>query len=308
MKTLVTGGDGFAGSHLVKELVRRGWPVTATRLENRTRSPVLSQEEFESVRWVPLDLSRSDSVRDAVNDNYEAVIHLAAVSASADAGADAGFAWQVNAGGTARLLDRLVQIKSAARILIASSSVVYGEGQGKAAKEEDALRPMSAYAATKLGTEICAGQFARLHHLPLIVARPWPHTGPFQQPRRLFTDWMAALRRGEREVRFGDPDAVRDYLDVRDVVLAYVALLERAAQGGPYNVASGRQRTFREMFDLLVATLGVDARLVPAAERRRGWDEQYSVGDPGKLNRETGWTPHYDLGTTLRDMVHAQTH
>jgi GDP-4-dehydro-6-deoxy-D-mannose reductase len=289
-------------------LIRLGWSVTGTRLENRTRSPVLSQEEFETVRWVPMDLSRSDSVRDAISDDYEAVVHLAAVSASSDAGADAGFAWEVNAGGTARLLDRLVQQKSSARILIVSSSVVYGEGNGRAAREDDALRPMSAYAASKLGTEICAGQVARLHHLPLVVARPWPHTGPYQQPRRLFTDWLAALRRGEREIRFGDPDAVRDYLDVRDVVGAYVALLQGAVKGGPYNVASGQGRTFQEMFELLAGAAGREARLVRAAERRRGWDEQYSVGDPARLRQETGWTPHYELKDTLRDMVHAQTH
>jgi GDP-4-dehydro-6-deoxy-D-mannose reductase len=308
MKTLVTGADGFAGSHLVKALIADGHQVTGTRLENRARSPGFTPEEFEAVRWIPMDLSRSDSVRDAVNDDYEAVVHLAAVSASADAGADAGFAWEVNAGGTARLLDRLVQIRSTARILIASSSVVYGEGQGRAAQEDDSMRPMSAYAATKLGTEVCAGQFARLHHLPLVVARPWPHTGPFQQPRRLFTDWVAALRRGEREIRFGDPQAVRDYLDVRDVVLAYLALLQGPVKGGPYNVASGRGRTFQEMFDLLAGTMGVAARLVPAPERRRGWDEQYSVGDPARITRDTGWAPRYDLATTLRDLVHAQTH
>jgi GDP-4-dehydro-6-deoxy-D-mannose reductase len=308
MKVLVTGADGFAGSHLVKALLAEGHQVTGTRLENRTRSPVFTPEEFEAVRWIPMDLSRSDSVRDAVNDEYDAVVHLAAVSASSDAGADAGFAWEVNAGGTARLLDRLVQLKSAARILVVSSSVVYGEGQGRAAREDDSMRPMSAYAATKLGTEICAGQFARLHHLPLMVARPWPHTGPFQQPRRLFTDWLAALKRGETEVRFGDPDAVRDYLDVRDVVRAYVALLQGEVKGGPYNVASGRGRTFREMFQLLADVVGVAARLIQAPERRRGWDEEYSVGDPGRLNRATGWTPHYELGDTLRDMVHAQTH
>jgi GDP-4-dehydro-6-deoxy-D-mannose reductase len=307
MKTLVTGGDGFVGAHLVKELVRRGWLVTATRLENRTKSPVLTREEFEAVRWVPMDLTRSDSVRDAISDDYEAVVHLAGVAASSDAGADAGFAWQVNAGGTARILDRLVQQKSRARVLIVSSSVVYGEGQGRAAHEDDPLRPMSAYAATKVGTEICAGQFARLHHLPLVVARPWPHTGPFQQPRRLFTDWLAALRRGEREIRFGDPDAVRDYLDVRDVVQAYLALLG-VGKGGPYNVATGQGRTFEDMFDLLAATVGADARLVRAPERRRGWDEQYSIGDPGRIRQETGWAPQYDLKDTLRDMVHAQAH
>jgi GDP-4-dehydro-6-deoxy-D-mannose reductase len=201
-----------------------------------------------------------------------------------------------------------VQQKSSARILVVSSSVVYGEGNGRAAREDDAMRPLSTYGATKLGTEICAGQFARLNHLPLMVARPWPHTGPHQQARRLFTDWLAALRRGEREIRFGDPEGIRDYLDVRDVVRAYVALLERGQQGGPYNVATGRGRTFLEMFQLLVEAAGVEARLIQSTERRRGWDEQFSVGDAAKLREETGWAPHYELNDTLRDMVHAQTH
>ena len=308
MKTLVTGADGFAGAHLVKEMIRLGWPVTGTRLENRTRSPVFTQEEFEAVRWVPMDLSRSDSVRDAVNDDYDAVVHLAAVSASSDAGDDAGKAWEVNAGGTARLLDSLVKRKSSARILIVSSSEVYGEGGGRAACEDDNMRPLSAYASTKLGTEICAGQFARLNHLPLLVARPWPHTGPYQQPRRLFTHWLAELRLGKRDIPFGDPDAVRDYLDVRDVVQAYIALLERAEAGGPYNVATGHGRTFSQLFGVLTDALGIDAQLVSAPESRRGWDALYSVGNATKLRTATSWTPQYDLNQTIRDMVHAQTH
>ena len=308
MKTLVTGADGFAGAHLVKELLRLGWPVTGTRLENRTRSPVLSKEEFEAVRWVLMDLSRSDSVREATNEDYEAVVHLAAVSASSDAGEDAGKAWEINAGGTARLLDGLVRRKSRARILIVSSCEVYGEGTGRPAREDDNMRPLSAYASTKVGTEISAGQFARLHHLPLMVARPWPHTGPHQQPKRLFTRWLAALEEGKREIEFGDPDAVRDYLDVRDVVRAYVALLERGEQGGPYNVATGRGQTFAQLFQILAQTLGVDARLVPVPECRRGWDAHYSVGDYTKLRSATGWSPQFDLNQTIRDMVHAQTH
>lgn len=308
MKVLVTGADGFAGAHLVKELIRAGWEVTGTRLENRTRSPVLTQSEFDSVRWVPMDLTRSDSVREAVQDRYHAVVHLAAVSASTDAGADAGHAWTVNAGGTARLLDGLVQRKSEAVVLVVSSSVVYGEGQGRPAREDDPLRPISAYAATKLGTEVCAGQFARLNGMRLVIARPWPHTGPYQQQRRLFTDWLTALKRGETEVRFGDPDAVRDYLDVRDVVRAYRALLTEAQPAGPYNIASGQARTFGEMFQLLAGIAGVQARLVAAPERRRGWDEQYSVGDATRLREATGWRPHHELSETLRDMVHAETH
>ena len=307
MSILVTGADGFAGSHLVKALLSAGHRVTGTRIEPRAGSPVLSQAEHDQVKWVTMDLQRSDSVRDAIREDYHAVVHLAAVSGSRDAGADAGYAWAVNAGGTARLLDALVSRNSEALILIVSSSVVYGEGDGSPAREGNPAKPLSAYAATKLGTEVCAEQFARQHNLPVIVARPWPHTGPHQQRGRLITEWLARLRGGETRVEFGDPDAIRDYLDVRDVARAYVAMLERGTRGQTYNVASGTGMSFREMFSRLAAAAGVPAELVAAPRRRRGWDEQYSVGDSTRLRNETGWAPQYALDQTFRDMVHAQT-
>jgi GDP-4-dehydro-6-deoxy-D-mannose reductase len=308
MKILVTGADGFAGSHLISILLKHGHQVTGTRLEPRAKSPVLSQAEHDQVQWVTMDLHRSDSVRDAMREAYEAVVHLAAVSGSRDAGADSGYAWAVNAGGTARLLDALVRRDSQARILVVSSSMVYGEGGGQPNRESDPLEPLSAYGATKLGTEICARQFARQFNLDIRIARPWPHTGPHQQTGRQFPDWLVRLRKGEPRVEFGDPDAVRDYLDVRDVVQAYLAILERGTPGTIYNVASGTGLTFRELFGKLCAAAGAVTELVPAPHRRRGWDEQYSVGDASRLMTDTGWSITYDLDQTLRDMVHAQTH
>ncbi|MEO8200107.1 MAG: NAD(P)-dependent oxidoreductase [Gemmatimonadota bacterium] len=308
MNVLVTGADGFVGSHLVKVMLAAGWGVTGTRLEPRTRSPLLTEGEYDAIRWVKLDLMRSESVKEATTGDYEAVVHLAAVSGSNDAGGDAGYAWAVNAGGTARLLDAIARRNSEALVLVVSSSVVYGEGAGRPHQESDLPRPLSAYAATKLGTEICAEQFARQFGLKLMVARPWPHTGPFQQRDRLMTDWLARLRHGEHAINFGDPDAVRDYLDVRDVASAYMALLTAGRPGETYNVATGRGYTFRQLFALLAEAAGVAGELVSSPQRRRGWDEQHSVGDPAKIKDETGWSPHYPLSQTLRDMVHAQTH
>jgi GDP-4-dehydro-6-deoxy-D-mannose reductase len=255
-----------------------------------------------------MDLTRLDSVRGGIKAGLDAVIHLGAVAGSRDAGADVGYAWSVNAGGTARLLDAVAHRNPGARVLVISSSMVYGEGNGRASRETDTLRPLSAYAATKIGTEICAEQFSRQHQLPVIIARPWPHTGPFQQRGRLITDWLARLRQGQTQVEFGDPDAVRDYLDVRDVARAYLALLRQGTPGQVYNIASGNGRTFSAMFSMLAQAAGVDAALVPAARERRGWDEQYSVGDADKLKHETGWRTAISLEQTFRDMVHAQAH
>ena len=308
MNVLVTGADGFVGSHLIKALLAAGHQVTGTRLENRVPSPVLEQAEYDRIRWVLLDLHRADSVRDAIREEYDSVIHLAAVSGSRDAGADKGYAWGVNAGGTARLLDALVHRSRDARVLVVSSSMVYGEGQGRPITELDPTQPLSAYGATKLGMEICAQQFSREHGLSVIIARPWPHTGPYQQPGRQFPDWLARLRRGETRVPFGDPEAMRDYLDVRDVVNAYLALIERGEASQIYNIASGNEFTFRELFERLARAFGVSAELTGNPERRRGWDEQYSVGDASKLKAATGWKPSYSIDQTFRDMVHAQTH
>lgn len=305
MKVLVTGADGFAGSHLVKALLGAGHTVTGTRLEARAGHPVLSQAEHDAVQWTIMDLHRSDSVRDAIREDFDAVIHLAAVSGSRDAGADKGYAWGVNAGGTARVLDVLVQRNSQARIVVVSSSMVYGEGAGRANQETDAVRPLSAYGATKLGTEICALQFAEQHNLRIMVARPWPHTGPHQQSGRQFPDWLARLRKGERQIQFGDPEAIRDYLDVRDVARAYLALVERGTPGEIYNIATGIGHTFNQLFSMLARAAGVQATMVASPDRRRGWDEQFSVGAPEKLSRQTGWTPAYDFEQTLRDLVHA---
>ncbi len=305
MNVLVTGADGFAGSHLIKALLGEGYRVTGTRLEARTGSPVLSPAEYDEVRWVTMDLTRLDSVRGGIKEDFDAVVHLGAVAGSRDAGADVGYAWTVNAGGTARLLDAVASRNARARVLVISSSMVYGEGNGRPSSETDPVRPLSAYAATKLGTELCAEQFARQHGLPVIIARPWPHTGPFQQRGRLMTDWLARLRHGETRLEFGDPEAIRDYLDVRDVARAYVALLLKGTTGEIYNVASGAGRTFREMFEMLAKETGVKADLVSVKKERRGWDEQYSVGNAGKLRAQTGWHPAIPLDQTFRDMVHA---
>ncbi len=310
-RVLVTGADGFVGSWVLRALLQAGHDVTGSTMEARPRNPILSPAEWEAVRWLHMDLARQESVNLGAQGGWDAVIHLAAVSGSGEAALDVGHGWNINAGGTARLLYALARRPEAGpapRFLLVSTSEVYGEGAGRPPfVETDPVAPLSPYAASKAGAEIAARQAARQAGIPLVVARPWPHTGPGQQAERLIPRWILRLRHGEREIAFAGAGGVRDYLDVRDVTAAYLALLTGGEPGETYNIASGRGETFAALFGRLAAQLGVDARLRDDPGSRRGWDAQQSVGDAARLHRATGWSPRIPLDQTFADMLHAQT-
>jgi GDP-4-dehydro-6-deoxy-D-mannose reductase len=173
------------------------------------------------------------------------------------------------------------------------------------------VRPQSPYAASKLGGEVAALEVWRRAGLPAIVARPFTHTGPGQPTRFVLPAFAARLRearaRGDKEVPTGNLDPVRDLLDVRDVVEAYVALLLKGRAGEVYNVSRGEGQSVRDMFYRLARLVGVEAEPKPAPELTRARDLPYLVGNSSKLREATGWAPAISLDAMLRGLVDAQT-
>ena len=212
MKVLVTGAHGFIGKRLVRTLLDANHQLVATRSTADTETPA---DWTKEVRVVSLELCSAESVREAVSVEPNAIIHLAAMSYSRDANKEPGLAWNVNAGGTARLLAAVKDLREQKGadplVIVASSAEVYGQGEGRPRVESDMPRPLNVYGATKLGTEIAAAQARDEWQLRVIVARPFPATGPGYQENRILSKWIADLSAGRKSVE-GDPTVVRDFM------------------------------------------------------------------------------------------------
>jgi GDP-4-dehydro-6-deoxy-D-mannose reductase len=316
VKILVTGAAGFVGRALLPRLVAAGHEVLGTRLPGEAPPAFMATVERRQMHWLPLDLRDTNSVRSLVDEVPDAVIHLAAVASGAEARRDPGLAWEVNAAGTARLADALGARRQLGEgdplLLLVSTAEVYGVvAPPRPRVEDDAVAPISPYAASKAGAEVAAMETARRTGLRVIIARPFPHTGPGQTDRYVVAAFARRLRAARRigapVVKTGNLEPVRDFLDVRDVVEAYLALLERGRPGEVYNIASGEARSLYEVFTRLADLIGVRAIPEPDPQLTRTADLPHLVGDATRLRTTTGWSPRLTFDQTLQDVVNAQT-
>lgn len=313
MRLLVTGADGFVGRWLVRAAVAEGWEVTAvTGPGGEPPAGWLSLGELRRVDAVAADLTRpADRVALAAAP-CDAVVHLAAVSSGAAARHDPEAAMEVNAIASVWLVEALAEAGRRPRFLFISTGEVYGAGHDGPISEAAPLRPVSPYAASKYAAEPAVLDLGSAAGMEVVVARPFPHTGPGQSTEFVLPAFAARLReagrRGLREVPVGHLGVVRDFLDVRDVVRAYLLLLGRGRPGECYNVASGVGRRLGDCLAQLAALLGVEAVGVEDASLVRPADIPVLVGDASRLRAATGWRPAIAFEQTLQDLIDAQAH
>ena len=312
---LVTGAGGFVGQWLVRRLLESGYAVTGALQQGSEPPSSLNPQERAAVRWIPLELLDSDSVRRVFSEPFDHVVHLAAVASGVEARQHPGHTWAVNAAGTARILEVAAQQRHAGTadptIVIASSAEVYGANASRPLVETDPIRPCSPYAASKAGAELAAMEASARTGLKIIVARPVQQTGPGQDERFVVPAFARRLRgarlAGARVVKVGNLQPIRDFLDVRDMGAALVALMERGLPGEVYNIATGNGIRLEDLFNRIADAVGVDAIAEVDPELMRPADIPYLVGDASKLREETGWTPRIPLEQTISDVVAAQT-
>jgi GDP-4-dehydro-6-deoxy-D-mannose reductase len=303
MRALVTGGNGFVGRYLVAELCRR-------QIETRVAGHDSGGGDFD----VALDLRDPAGMQTVVETSAPNVIfHLAAQSFVPKATADPLDTYDVNLMGTARLVDAIRALPAAQRPLLVfvSSAEVYGQHDpSELPLRETALpQPATTYAASKLGGEAIALASGATYGFRAIVTRAFNHIGPGQNPQfavAAFAARVAAIAAGAPpQLRVGNLESMRDFLDVRDVVRAYVDLALAGGAGEIYNVCSGVPTRMSEILRqiIMAARVAVEIREDPALMRPS--DVPIFYGDNAKLKAATGWQPAFTLAQSLREVYAA---
>jgi GDP-4-dehydro-6-deoxy-D-mannose reductase len=300
--TVVTGANGFVGRHLTTALRTSG----RTPLIEWHRRVTATGHAAPSVRGV--DILDRDAVRCAVADDRPArIVHLAGAPHVGNSWRDALPTLEVNVRGTHHLLDAVRREHPTCRVLIVTSGMIYRAGPD--ALDEDApLVPSNPYGLSKLAQDQLARIAAADEGLDVVVARPFNHIGPGQDPSfavASFSRQIALIEAGllPPELRVGNLEARRDLTDVRDVVRAYAQILASGESGSAFNVCSGRAHRIGDLLDGLLRQSRIPIRVTTDPDRMRPSDIPLLLGSHATLTRTLGWTPAIPIETTLVDTL-----
>jgi GDP-4-dehydro-6-deoxy-D-mannose reductase len=297
-RAFVTGVSGFAGRELARQLVAVGWHVEGT-VNTRT----------SGIEGVAEHRVRIDD-RDALAQLLAAfapdvVFHLAAIVDTVTT-PDVDELHRVNILGTVAVTEAMRAVAPDARLLFASSSFAYGRtaADDQPVRESHALEPITPYGVSKAESEAIVARLRNEAGANTVVTRAFQHSGPGHTGEYALADWARQLvaierRGGTGAIATGNLDVARDYLDVRDVASAYIAVAERGRSGETYNVCSGKPVTMLELLVGLIEAFGLDVRIETDPARLRTIDQPLFVGDPSKLRADTGWTPRFSHAEML---------
>jgi GDP-4-dehydro-6-deoxy-D-mannose reductase len=296
---LVTGASGFVGGHLLSAL-RDRFPSVA----------VVGTSLAGGSRLCSLDVTDAEAVRMLVGRvRPDACVHLAAL-ASVDQSFSAPRAvWEVNLCGTLNVADALLDLVPECRLVHASSGDIYGLSfrDGEPVGEDTPLSPASPYAVTKAAADLALGEMA-LRGLRVIRLRLFNHTGPGQTERYVvprFAAQVARIAEGVQEpvIYSGALDRWRDFLDVRDVVDAYLAAVGSPTDGLCVNVCSGVARCVGDILATLIEMAQIKADVIEHVSQARRTDIRTAVGSPLRAAATLGWRPRREWSETLRDLL-----
>jgi NAD dependent epimerase/dehydratase len=304
-KVLVTGADGFIGSHLVEALVEQGADVRAFVFYNAFNSwgwlDTLPAAVLDQIEVVSGDVRDPNGVRSAVR-GVDAVFHLAALIAipfsyhSPDSYVD------TNVKGTLNVL-QAARDYGTTRVVVTSTSEVYGTAQYVPIDESHPLQGQSPYSATKIAADRLSESFYRSFGTPVIIARPFNTYGPRQSARAVIPTIISQLAAGRTEIHLGALQPTRDFNYVTDITRGFIALAEcDQAIGEEINIATGVETSIGDVARVLVEAINPGARIVSDDERRRPEkSEVYRLlGDSTKIRSMTKWNPEVDLETGLK--------
>ncbi len=310
VRVLVTGADGFIGSHLVERLVRLGAEVTALALYNSFDTAGwlddLEPDVHSAVEIVRGDVRDRGQIQDLAAGKDE-IFHLAALIGIPYSYLAAQMYVDVNITGTLNVLEA-ARKSGIARVVHTSTSEVYGTAQYEPIDEAHPLQGQSPYSASKIGADMMAEAFARSFDLPVVILRPFNTFGPRQSERAVIpTVIRQALDPKCPEIRLGNLSSRRDFCFVQDTVAAFVAAGKAAgiAFGVPYNAGTGHAVTIAEMVEIVRQLSNCDKPIAQEEMRLRPDNSEIQAlrAEALRFTSATGWRPSHDLQTGLAQTI-----
>lgn len=307
-KILVTGADGFIGSHLTEQLVKSGYQVKAFAYYNSFNTwgwlDSLPKEIMDNVDVFTGDIRDPNGVREAMT-GCQAVFHLAALIAipfsyhSPDAYVDTNIKGTLNVLQAARLLET-------ERILVTSTSEVYGTAQYVPIDEKHPYQGQSPYSATKIGADRLAESFYRSFGLPITIVRPFNTFGPRQSARAVIPTIITQLLVGKEEIKLGALTPTRDFNYVKDTAIGFIEIYRSDKTiGEEINIATQKEISIGQLGNELIRQINPNARIICDEQRLRPEKSEVNrlLGSNEKIRALTDWFPKYTFEQGLAETI-----
>jgi len=308
-KALITGINGFIGSHLADYLLKKGYKVFGT--VRKTSNTEKIEHIKNKIKLNIVELTDAESVYRVLNDiKPDEIYHLASYSNVKKSWEEPREVILSNSIGTINLFEAVRKLNINPSIQISGSSEEYGLSlkDGSSVKETAPLKPLSPYAVSKVSQDMLSFQYSKAHGLRSIVTRGFNHTGPRRDETYVvssFSKQIVMIEKGLQEpvMTVGNLEVQRDFSDVRDVVRAYHLLLQKIIPGESYNICSGKAYSIKEILDMLLSLSNAKIKIKSNPKKMRSNDTLIMNGSYEKLHKQTGWQPEIPFEKTLRDLL-----
>lgn len=302
---LVTGADGFIGSHLTEMLLQQGYRVRALSYYNSFNY----WGWLDGIKHPNLEVVTGD-VRDphfckSITRDIDIIFHLAALIAIPYSYVAPDSYVDTNVKGTLNICQAAKE-NGVQRVLITSTSEVYGTAQYVPIDENHPKQPQSPYSATKIGADAMAMSFYNAFELPVVIVRPFNTYGPRQSARAIIPTIITQIANGLREIQLGDLTPTRDFNYVKDTCRGFIELSRcDAAIGEEVNVCSNSEISMRDTLELVAKLMQADVAFTEDRQRLRPKNSEVFRlwGDNAKMKELTGFAPQYSLEQGLQETI-----
>lgn len=307
-KVLVTGADGFIGSHLTEALLEKGYDVKAFAYYNSFNTwgwlDTIDKKKLDEIEVFTGDIRDPNGVRTAMK-GVDEVFHLAALIAipfsyhSPDSYVDTNIKGTLNVLQAARDLDT-------SRVLVTSTSEVYGTAQYVPIDEKHPYQGQSPYSATKIGADRLAESFYRSFELPVSIVRPFNTFGPRQSARAVIPTIITQLLAGKEEIKLGSLAPTRDFNYVKDTAAGFIAIAQSDKTiGEEINIATGQEISIGDLAKEIISQINPKAKIICDEQRLRPEKSEVNrlLGSNAKIMELTDWQQRYTFAQGIAETI-----